>query len=324
MGSYLGYIMAYRFLDGLSAGLRASYGGRRCCCHDDYYYSQPRGYSYYSLSSRYSDYSPYSRYSDYSPYLSYSDDYYYNGRSYYNYSRPRYNYDCFEYSGSYYDGYQTSSYSPGYYSSSYGGGYYTYDYPGTYDRYSKYSSKGSSSVPQQTTHRNGTSRPPAGQRLGKEFLEAVKGVAQRINCDYGDLLAVMNGESGLNPAAVNSRSGATGLIQFMPSTARNLGTTTEALRSMSAIEQLSYVEELLKRCKRAAGFGENERLTGGDLYALIFLPARAKREVLCEAGEGNNYYEHNSGTDLNKDGKITKSELQQRVENKRVDESIFQ
>ena len=170
---------------------------------------------------------------------------------------------------------------------------------------------------------NGTQRPPAGRKLGKDFLEAVKDVAQRLNCDYKDLLAIMNAESGLNPAAVNKLGGATGLIQFMPKTAERLGTTTQQLKNMSAMEQLPYVEEFLKRCKKMAGFKPDERLTGGDLYALVFLPARAKREILCEKGEGNNFYEHNAGTDVNKDEKITKFDLQERLLKKRVDETIF-
>lgn len=54
---------------------------------------------------------------------------------------------------------------------------------------------------------------------------------------------VIDFESGhsWNPAAVNPASGATGLIQFMPHTAPELGTTTAALARMSAAEQLAYV-----------------------------------------------------------------------------------
>lgn len=309
MGSYWGYIMLGQFMNGIAAGLRSSYYARRCCRYDNYY-------AYHMTPGYYGCYFPADSY--YSP--RYSADYY--DRSYY--SRSSRCYDYFEYSRPYYDDY--GSYSYEYSSPSYGGGYYTNGYSSGYDRYSRYSNNSTQyTTTQQISHKNGTSRPPAGMKLGREFLEAVKGVAERLNCDYGDLLAVMNGESGLNPAAQNKNGGATGLIQFMPSTAERLGTTTAALKQMSAMEQLPYVEELLKRCKKMAGFAENERLTGGDLYALVFLPARAKREVLCERGEsGNKYYEYNEATDLNHDGKITKSELQQRVENKRVDESIFQ
>ena len=177
--------------------------------------------------------------------------------------------------------------------------------------------------PGHATSPNGTCRPAAGRRLGRVFLEEVKRVAQRINCDYRDLLAVMNSESGLNPQAVNPQGGATGLIQFMPSTAQSLGTTTTALKNMSAIEQLKYVEKFYLLQRKGAGFDDSHTLNAGDLYALTFLPARAKREVLCERGEGNNYYEWNTGADTNKDGKITKSELAERVQRKRVDETIF-
>ncbi len=149
------------------------------------------------------------------------------------------------------------------------------------------------------------------KKLGSDFVARVKQTSQKLNCDYRDLLAVMNAESKLNPSAVNKHSGATGLIQFMPKTAKGFGTTTEKLKNMSAVEQMSYVEKYLLSNKRAAGFNSNKKLSGGDLYSLIFLPARANRDVLCTNGE--KYYSWNKGLDINKDGKITKAELSQRV-----------
>lgn len=150
------------------------------------------------------------------------------------------------------------------------------------------------------------------KRLGTDFITRVKQVAKNINCDYSDLLAVINAESGLNPQAVNKHGGATGLIQFMPATAKALGTTTEKLKNMSAVEQMDYVEKYLLMNKRATG-NSNKKLSGGDLYSLIFLPARANRDILCTTGE--KYYSWNKGLDINKDGKITKAELSQRVAN---------
>ena len=41
-------------------------------------------------------------------------------------------------------------------------------------------------------------------------------------------------------------SGAVGLIRFMPSTERGLGTSTEALTRMSAVEQLDWVRMYFK------------------------------------------------------------------------------
>ncbi len=157
--------------------------------------------------------------------------------------------------------------------------------------------------------------------LGPEFLKKVKQIAKNLNCNYKDLLAVMNSESGLNSKAVNPNGGATGLIQFMPSTAAELGTTTEALKNMSPTEQLDYVEKYYLKNKKIAGFNTNEKLDAGDLYALTFLPARAKRETLTVNTES--YYRWNKGLDINGDGKISKTELAQRVACRRVNESIF-
>lgn len=159
------------------------------------------------------------------------------------------------------------------------------------------------------------------EEYGPEFLEKVKEISKKINCDYKDLLGVMNSESGINSKAQNKNGGATGLIQFMPKTAEALGTTTEALKEMSPIEQLDYVEKFMLKNKKAFGFGENDKLSGGQLYALVFLPARAKREVLTESGE--NYYSANKGLDLNNDGKITKTELDERVRGKYVSDKSF-
>ncbi len=146
--------------------------------------------------------------------------------------------------------------------------------------------------------------------LGEDFYRELENVANRIGCSSSDLLALMNAESGLNPAAVNSNGGATGLIQFMPNTAKGLGTSTAELAKMSAVEQLAYVEKYLLRAKASAGIQGN--LSAGDLATLTFLPARAGREVLTTSNEI--YYAHNKGLDLNKDGKITKAELGERLE----------
>ena len=159
------------------------------------------------------------------------------------------------------------------------------------------------------------------KNLGKEFLKEVKKAAKEINCNYKDLLALLNSESSLNPKAINNRTKAAGLLQFMPSTAKDLGTSTEEILNMSATEQLVYVVKYFKIHKKIAGFKPNARLDAADLYALTFLPGRAKREILTDSSE--KYYKHNKGLDLDRDGKITKTELAARINQKRVNESIF-
>ena len=61
-------------------------------------------------------------------------------------------------------------------------------------------------------------------------------------------------------------------------------------------------------------FPANHRLTAGELYAINFAPANAKKNSVAKRGDG--LYEGNEGLDINKDGKITKNELGQRVKNK--------
>ena len=48
------------------------------------------------------------------------------------------------------------------------------------------------------------------------------------------------------------------------------------------------------------------------LYALVFLPAKAKNDVLST--QKDKYYAGNSGLDTDKDGKITKNELASKVQ----------
>ena len=160
-----------------------------------------------------------------------------------------------------------------------------------------------------------------GKDLSPAFVEKVKQVAQRLNCNYEDLLAIMNSESGLNPQAQNRSSGAVGLIQFMGVAIQQLNKTyglnltAAKIKNMSAVEQMDLVEKYLLRCKKMA-FPSNAKLSGADLYSLIFLPGRASRETLTTRGEG--YYNANRGLDKNGDGKITKGDLAQHIDSKRV------
>ena len=87
--------------------------------------------------------------------------------------------------------------------------------------------------------------------------------ALKVNPDW--LMLVMHSESRLNHKIVNP-IGATGLIQFMPDTARGLGTTTQALREMTNVEQLDYV---YKYFKPYAG----KINSYFDLYLITFFPA---------------------------------------------------
>ena len=163
-------------------------------------------------------------------------------------------------------------------------------------------------------------------KLDKHFLKKTKKIAKKLNCDYQDLLALMNSESGLNPKATCGSY--VGLIQFGDAAITELrtkcgckGLTKEKILSMSRIEQLDLVEKLLMYNKKWK-FAPNAKLSAGDLYAMILAPGRADREVLYSRGESG-YNKTNAKMDYNNDGKITKSEMSRRIREKSVNESIF-
>lgn len=148
-----------------------------------------------------------------------------------------------------------------------------------------------------------------GRATTNKFRYALWLMAERLEGDVNAYAAVMSIESGFNPAATNPGSNATGLIQFMPSTAKQLGTSVDALRGMSAIQQLAYVEKFYAKAKGVTD--------PGTLYMLTFLPAFAYSDDSKVLGEKNGtdvlagglttgkVYAANPGFDGDKDGIYT-------------------
>ena len=109
------------------------------------------------------------------------------------------------------------------------------------------------------------------QYLDHGLATKIVSVANQLGMPDPAMLAnVINFESnGFNPQAVNPYSGATGLIQFMPTTASELGTSTGALRGMSAIRQMDYVKSYFQ-LPRVTQYGPlNTQL---DVYMAVFYP----------------------------------------------------
>ena len=152
--------------------------------------------------------------------------------------------------------------------------------------------------------------------LDQDFYKKVDKIALDLEADPEHLLQVMKFETGgsLDPAQKNrAGSGATGLIQFMPSTAQELtGADTKAaaikiLESMTPTEQLDYVKKYLAPFK-----GKLNSLD--DLYMAILFPKAVGRDpeyVLFK--DGTKAYWQNRGLDLDKDGLITKMEAASKV-----------
>lgn len=153
-----------------------------------------------------------------------------------------------------------------------------------------------------------------GGKVSPLFRARVMWIAEELRPDdvsaeelASDLMACMAWETGrtFSPSVVNKAgSGATGLIQFMPSTAVSLGTTTAKLARMSAEDQLNYVFKYFEPWK-----GRLRNL--GDVYMAILWPLGVGKPdsfVLWEKGKRPTTYRQNAGLDANKDGKITRAE----------------
>jgi soluble lytic murein transglycosylase-like protein len=97
-------------------------------------------------------------------------------------------------------------------------------------------------------------------------VRKVLDVSVDLGIDTKELAHVIEIESGWRPDALNPSTRATGLLQFMPSTAAAMGTTVDALARMTRAEQATYVRRYLapyaRRIRRA-----------GDVYVAVAGPA---------------------------------------------------
>jgi len=153
------------------------------------------------------------------------------------------------------------------------------------------------------------------------FISEVEAMAGRLGTKPEYLMAVMSFETGgsFSPGqANNAGSGATGLIQFMPNTASELGTSTSALAQMSSVDQLQYVEKYFMQ-RAGAGNGNLSTLEGVYTSVLYGSPKSDPNSTLWSSGSTE--YKWNSGLDKNGDGRITAGEAAGAVRG-RVDGNI--
>jgi len=151
-----------------------------------------------------------------------------------------------------------------------------------------------------------------GRKVSPKFREKVIQIAAELKTSPDFLMAAMAFETGesFSPTVTNKASGAVGLIQFLPSTAKGLGTSTAALKKMSAVEQLDYVKKYLEPYK-----GKLSEVD--DVYMAILFPKAVGKSVgYTLFSRGSTAYEQNKGLDVNKDGKVTKAEAAGKVREK--------
>lgn len=149
-----------------------------------------------------------------------------------------------------------------------------------------------------------------GAKVSPSFKAKAVQISKDLGIDPSYLMACMAFETGetFSPSVKNAAgSGATGLIQFMPSTATGLGTTTAALAAMTAEAQLDYVKKYFKPY-------QGKLHTLEDVYMAILYPAaigKGADSTLFKSG--TTAYTQNKGFDANKDGVITPAEVSAKV-----------
>ncbi len=148
-----------------------------------------------------------------------------------------------------------------------------------------------------------------GAKVSAVFRDRVRWIGEDLGLDPNHLMACMAWESGRSFRADIKNmagSGATGLIQFMPSTTRGMGTTVEALARLTPEDQLNWVWKYFSPYK-------GRLKTLADIYMAILWPKAVGQREDYALFTGGVAYRQNAGLDTNKDGKVTKREAAAKV-----------
>jgi len=140
------------------------------------------------------------------------------------------------------------------------------------------------------------------------FIAKVVSISKILGIEPEWLMQVFMNESGMNHQAVNKTSNATGLIQFMPDTAKALGTTVEALKAMTNVQQLDWVYKYLSPYT-----GRMQSYI--DVYFSVFFPLAVGKpdDWVFQTSKLSAAIiaKQNPVFDLNKDGKLTVAEVRE-------------
>jgi hypothetical protein len=118
--------------------------------------------------------------------------------------------------------------------------------------------------------------------IDQDFAASIESLGNDLGVDPMYLANTMYAESTLNPSEKNKAgSGAMGLIQFMPETAANLGTTTDELSRMTPVEQMEYVRRYFSADNLGAGRLRALRNDPSqhNVNMAVFLPSRIGKPV---------------------------------------------
>lgn len=142
------------------------------------------------------------------------------------------------------------------------------------------------------------------KKFTKEEQEKINQIARKYKLLPEWVYFVFYKESRLNPEAKNAISGAYGLIQILPKTAQNMGTSISELKNMSILEYLDYVDKYFQVILK------NKKINSiVDTYLAVFYPKAVNKPFDYVIGNNNHVVKQNKGIDINNDNIITKSEF---------------
>ena len=156
----------------------------------------------------------------------------------------------------------------------------------------------------------------AGTTLVDECIRVCKSLCwlptyQESVSDLLTCIAFETGHSFRSDIVNAAGSGAVGLIQFLPATAKKMGTTVDALRGMNIQSQMDYVGQYFTPYR-------NRIKNLHDMYMGIFYPKGIGKDdsfvVFKEGGKG---YLENAGFDTSHTGTITRADICIRIDHTR-------
>lgn len=171
--------------------------------------------------------------------------------------------------------------------------------------------------------------------LGTKFWNKLSRISESLGMNPEDLLTVMFYESGLDPAARNKKSNASGLIQFMPDILKGLGFhgSHDDFRQLDAADQLDYVEKYIRNQMNYGGrpFKSATQYYVANIWPvalrsqgvinqdphtpIIELNPKSQKYSNVSLEQERAAYQQNSGLDINKDGVISYGDLESVMHN---------
>jgi len=137
-----------------------------------------------------------------------------------------------------------------------------------------------------------------------ETLIKLTRISNKHNINPEWLVKIIKKESGGIPNKPNPYSGAMGIIQWMPETAKYLGTSTKELSNMSVHDQLDYVDKYFTKVQNMKYVNSYH-----ELYLSVFYPEALGKSDNYIIGSNNKLVAQNKAVDTNNDNTITVSDF---------------